>query len=488
MKRKFSIALCALLAVCAVSCGETEDVPETTTVAPQSEETTAEETAREDSLPNDLDFGGETVTLYVANDLPITEFNAELTGDIVDDAVYNRNVAVEERLNVQLEYIMTPGLWANENEYKSAIRNSVNSGDAAYDIVAGYGVFISQLAAEQLFCDLTSTEYIDFDRAWWSDSLLDDLAVGGKLYFASGDISTNLIGTSFAVIFNKQLAEDYSLGNLYDLVDSGAWTLEKLFSLTTDIHNDLNSNDTRDKDDFYGLIVQNTSIDNLYFSSGLKTTQLDADKGVSVSPDFGSEKAAALVELLCNTVNHTEGAFLVTEDSGDGVVNFKSGKSIFMLSGMKVTTTDLRDATIEYGVLPTPKWDESQEDYLSTTSYLGSLYAIPKGARDTAMSSAVMEALAIEGYYSVSPAFFETALKVKYSSDEDTSRMYDIIRGSISYDFGRVFSMSMNSIPGMLRGMIESDNPNWMSNYEKNITVFETKLAELAEMLGGENS
>lgn len=484
MRKIISVLLCAANLLALAACGETESsVVNNETTATQTDETTTE-AVREDSLP-ELDYNGETVTIYAASDLPITEFDAEQTGDIVDDAVYNRNVAVEERLNVQLEYIMTPGLWANENGYKSAVRNSVNSGDAAYDIVAGYGVFISQLAAEQLFCDLTTTQYLDFDKPWWSDSLLDDLAVGGRLYFASGDISTNLIGSAFAVLFNKQLANDYSLGNLYQLVDDGSWTLDKLFSLTKDTYTDLNSNESRDKDDFFGLVVQDTSIDNLYFSSGMNTTQLDSERGVSVSPDFGSEKAATLAELLCDMIHHTDGVFLVTEDSGDGIVNFKSAKSIFLLAGMKVTTTDLRDAEIDYGVLPAPKWDENQTEYLSTTSYLGSLYAIPKGVRDADMSSAVMEALAIEGYYEVSPAFFETALKVKYSSDEDTARMYDIIRGSISYDFGRVFSTSINSIPGMLRGMVVSDNPNWMSNYEKNISVFETKLAEIAENLGG---
>ena len=239
MRKIISVLLCAANLLALAACGEAEpDAVNNETTAAQTDEPTTE-AVREDSLP-ELDYNGETVTIYAASDLPITEFDAEQTGDIVDDAVYKRNVTVEERLNVQLEYIMTPGLWANENEYKSAVRNSVNSGDAAYDIVAGYGVFISQLAAEQLFSDLTATQYLDFDKPWWSDSLLSDLAVGGRLYFASGDISTNLIGSAFAVLFNKQLAEDYSLGNLYQLVDDGSWTLDKLFSLTKDTYTDLN--------------------------------------------------------------------------------------------------------------------------------------------------------------------------------------------------------------------------------------------------------
>ena len=65
--------------------------------------------------------------------------------------------------------------------------------------------------------------------------------------------------------------------------------------------------------------------------------------------------------------------------------------------------------------------------------------------------------------------------------------MYDIIRDSRSYDFGRVYSTGgLESIPGKIRGMVESDNPNWMSEYESNITKFETLLAALVEKLDTE--
>ena len=165
-------------------------------------------------------------------------------------------------------------------------------------------------------------------------------------------------------------------------------------------------------------------------------------------------------------------------------MNFRNGNSLFLLAGLDAASNSLRDANFNYGVLPTPKWDEAQENYLSTTTYTGALYAIPRVVKDVDMSSAVFEALAIEGYYTVAPAFFETALKIKYSSDDDSARMYDIIRDSRSYDFGRVYSTGgLDTIPGKIRGMVESDNPNWMSLYESNITRFETLLAELVEKL-----
>ena len=86
----------------------------------------------------------------------------------------------------------------------------------------------------------------------------------------------------------------------------------------------------------------------------------------------------------------------------------------------------------------------------------------------------MIEALASEGYYRVAPALFETALKVKYSSDDDSARMYDIIKGSVMYDFGRVYSMAgLDGIPGLMRSMVANDNTNWVSEVASKKAVLE---------------
>ena len=143
---------------------------------------------------------------------------------------------------------------------------------------------------------------------------------------------------------------------------------------------------------------------------------------------------------------------------------------------------NLRDASFEYGVFPTTKWDKAQENHITAASCTGSMYAIPTDAKDPDMSSAVMEALASESYYRVAPAFFETALKVKYSSDDDSARMYDIIKGSIMYDFGRVYSVAgLNFIPGRMRSMVVANNKNWASESASVKEQFETLLADLVK-------
>ena len=70
---------------------------------------------------------------------------------------------------------------------------------------------------------------------------------------AIGDISTSTIGTSFAVLFNKELLGKYKLEDPYALVDSGKWTFDKLFEMTSGIYNDLNSDQIKNDGDFFGV-------------------------------------------------------------------------------------------------------------------------------------------------------------------------------------------------------------------------------------------
>lgn len=478
-------ALTLLLAVMLMtaSCGGTSEKPSGGDTTAVDGTTTAEETtAARDTIPSDLDFGGETVHLFVDREMQITEYNAEEDGDIVNDAVYKRNIAVQERLNVVFDFYESDGLWANQKIFQNSLRTSIMSGESEFDIAAGYGLSMSILAGEKLFCNLTDTQYIDFDMPWWPDSLTGALSVNGKLYMASGDISTNTIGTSFAVLFNKDLVDKYQIENPYALVDNGTWTFDKLFSMTSNIYTDLNNDSKKNLDDFFGIGMVDTFVDNAWYACGLRVVEQDDEIGQKVSPLFTSEKAASFIEKFNSVFNKSDYAIMSTDNSNEVSNAFLNQHFVFCLDSLEQASNSLRDADFSYGVLPTPKWDEAQENYITAASYTGSMYAIPTDAKNPDLSSAVIEALASEGYYRVAPAFFETALKVKYSSDDDSARMYDIIKGSIMYDFGRVYSAAgLDGIPGMMRGMIQSKSDKWASRTASNLPKLEKLLADLVE-------
>ena len=101
-KRTLAILLASLMLLPVLAaCGEVEEPTDT---KPSSQTTSAEEgenSIPDDELPNDLYYNGETITFISVNDMDYDE----LTGDTVEDAVYERNKAVEERLGVKINVI-----------------------------------------------------------------------------------------------------------------------------------------------------------------------------------------------------------------------------------------------------------------------------------------------------------------------------------------------------------------------------------------------
>ena len=471
--RKIAILLAAILASQLAACGSDAPAADTTDTAPVTE---AETTV--DSLPGDLDFGGAVIPMYVWGDPPAAEFYVEeATGDVVDDAIYARNLNVEQRLNVTFEFTERPGTNADRASFVSGISTSILAGDSAYEICAGYSMCLASLTSAQLLCDLAATDYLDFTQPWWSDDLLTETSVYGKLYFASGDISTNMLHMMYATFFNKTILDKYKLEDPYELVLDGKWTLDKMIEMSSGVYADLNGNNEKDREDQFGTIVYPVFIDGFYFSAGLNTTQINEDGIPVVSDDYAGEKVHDLVTKLCAFLFESPDALTTPYSASD---DFPKGTVLFYPDELVEASTGLRDKTFGFGILPMPKYDEAQEDYCTLTSFPYTLYGIPLDAKDPDRASAVLEALASESYRTVTPALFETAMKVKYSEDERDAQMYDILKSTVVFDFGRVFNDSLGSKTySMFRSSIMNNNTNWASTWEGNKDSLTSMLAEV---------
>lgn len=477
--------LISLLA--AVSCGgDGEKANDDTTISDDTT-TAGQETTVQDSLPSDLNYGGETFTMLVNGSVGAPEFFVdEQNGDVVNDAIYDRNAKVSERLNVKFEFIEEPGANPDRATFAKKVSQSVLANDSTYDAVAGYSMAIASLAADNMLIDLNSTKYIDLTKPWWSQNLMAQSSVNGKLYFASGDISTTLTYMMYAMYFNKDIMAANNIEEPYDLVLDGKWTLDKLLELSTGVYQDLNGDGQKKvDDDLFGLETYAVYVDPYFYSCGLRTTELD-DNGVpQISPLFGSDKTQALLEKLVNAFYSTNDCVISKYDSKEQWNYFRQNRFMFSAREVQYGVTELRDADFEYGILPMPKWDEAQEDYCTIASFPYSLYCIPLDAKDSDTSSAVLEALASESSKSITPAVFEVALKVKYSSDDKMAQMYDIIRASMTYDFGRVFTDNLDSLTySMFRDSVLGENTNWASTYAKKEKTLQSKMDKLLEKFG----
>lgn len=503
-KRRLVSFLLALL-MCSpafVSCansqtngGETENQTSDMTADPASDSTEAEnpEAAADentdangyllDSLP-ELNFNGQTVNLLYWSDVENQEFEAEeFTGEIVNDAIYQRNINVEDRLSIKYNWIGTPGNGGNINAYMGKVRDSHVAGDNAYDILAAYSRSIASCLVNGLLTNLETAPYIDYEKPWWPDNLMAESTINNHLYFVSGDISTNVLHMMYCVYFNKNLIEDYGLANPQDLVMENKWTIDELIGMTSNAYIDINGNGKTDVGDQFGFTITNFHNDAFYTGSDLKLVDKDPEKVLIISEDFYSEKTIDLLAKL--------GPWEASNDvyqAGDYETPFTEGRAIFNINRAHYASKALRDSELSYGIVPVPKYDESQENFRTVMGNPVTLYGITINCQIKDVCSAVLECMGSIGYRLTTPAIFENNMKKKYSTDDVNAQMYDIVRESVSFELGRFFNTFLSNITDIFFAEVESNNQTWASTsgrYRKVLTKqMETVVKSIVENEG----
>lgn len=476
MSKRIIAALLVLLMTAAAGCAG-EAAPAEVTSGPAADAVNEEETLYvPDNLPEDLDYGGKTVTMLWAKDSG--NFADELDGEVVNDALYTRDRKTEERLGVAVNNVEELYTWAVREEYLNRIKSSVLAADNAYDIVSGQYATMPSLITEGVYYNLLNTEYIDLSMPWWVQGLIEETTIGGKLYLVSGDITIKTISNISNLFFNKKILADRNIPEPYDTVVKGEWTYDVFKGLLSDMYSDLNGNSSVDSEDAFGLIVPSGNYITPYIQAfDIKITTLDED-GYPVLT-YGDEKTASIVAELCSLLHDTDYAMIGDDNTDQEMAAiFYENRSAFLSQTLQYAIA-LKSNESDFGVLPHPKYNAEQEQYYTALNEGNTLLGIVSSCTDTAFASAVMECMASESYRQVSPAYYETALKVKYSRDSETAQMYDIIRAGVLFNFGSIYGFGMNQINTTFKGAIMSNNANWASNYksfsgpaEKNIAKF----------------
>ncbi len=493
MKHLLCALLCLLLVLpVLVSCGNGTDTGTKETGAAQTNggaaDTEPAETEIHDDVP-ELNYEGAAITFFIRTDVADECYSEELNGEVVNDAIFERNSGVCERLNVKFEFTGEKGDYSTRKTYAEKITQSVMAGAAAYDIVNAYSMAAANLAFAKVVRNLYDNKYIDLSKPWWPTSLNSEATVNNFLPFVSGDISKTMITNLMAIFFNTQLLDDYKLENPYDLVREGKWTIDKMFGMAQGTYVDLNGNGNKDSADQFGFTTNHVWNDSFYWGCDLVTIERDSASGkLILSPDFSGEKTHALIEKLCNYYHVGNDNLFVPDDSTYLYDIFKEQRALFLQTAVSRVISTYRDAEFIYGILPIPMYDEDQDHYITNMSFAYSLYMVPLDVDEARAdrAGAVMECLGSAGYKLVSPALFETALKVKYANDQDSAEMYDIIRAGATFDIGRVFNDSFGGKTySLFRGACKNNNTDWASTFETNKASLESVLEQLNEVYAG---
>lgn len=492
MKKRITAALLLILTVMSLfaACTVTDDPPDTDDSGKGSGTTTAKpDNIKEgydkngyilDRLPETIDQKGEELSVLYWSDRQYQEFDAEgQTGDDVNDAIFWRNSRVEARLNNDVNYTGMKGDGTNYTSFVQHIETDRETGKS-YDIIAGYSIANASLASRGICADLMAYDSIlEFDMPWWPQKMVDESTLNGRLFFVTGDISTNLLMMMQCVYFNKTMIEERDeLSSPYTLVINNRWTVGTMIEMAEKIYEDGGA-PGKDADDTFGFTVSSdtNAFDTLFYSCGLRTMEKDDSDLPVVSPKWNSEKTGNLLQKI-NRLFTTNSAYKTPTNK-----IFKQGRALFEMASLNLTFLTFSDIDF-YGIVPAPLFDEYQEEgYITAVSTPHTLYSMTDYSQKKEHGAYWLECMASESYRTVTPIVFTKTLKSTYSTDQESSHMLDIIRGSIVFDVGRIYSYAFDNLTlTVWRDCIKNADSNFSAAYKRSAeNIIDRRLADLRE-------
>ncbi len=464
MKRHIWL-LTVLFALLLTGCGESETVESTDTTAPTTEtEEVPVETAYTPATL-EADFGGEEFrTLCYTQADPGTmkqyldfAWSDDKKGEVLNDAIYNRNLFVEDGFQVTI-------VWEETDNVKKGIENTVVAGETVYDIVQPYindSVLLGQ--SGNLW---NVTPLMDWEAPWWDDALLRDTAIADKLYCLAGDVTLGEEELNYGIYYNKALIANYGLESPYDLVKQGKWTIEAMYTAAQGATMDVNGDSVMDKNDAFWIGSDYGLASVLFYGTGGQLAKLSADGTPEIV--LYSEQNEKVIELLGNVFCDKGASIMVADIGADGwdvLDTMLMEDRLLFRPGSIYDINGYREMISDFGILPNPKYNEQQADYAHIiATHVCPSISIPVTITGDALDRTVtlLEAL---GYYSkaVSTAYYDVNLTTKLARDEESADMFDIIFSTKYYDLGKVFAWG--SIEGIISTAVKA-NGGFASTYQ----------------------
>ncbi len=494
MKRIISAILAGLMltsALAACSGAPAEDTAQDTSAADTTAvETEPRETERheiKDSLPDNLNFGGKTWSIYVSTANAFNSFVAgqeDKEGDIVNDAVWERNLKVQERLSFKMDPVAYADTYRDNHTNVSAL---ILSGDQTFDLIMGMQTSMPQLIPQRMFVNAYDLEHIDFDQPWWANDFMNELALGNEYrYLMVSDFNTEVISRIRVNFFNKVLYQNlYGDPNeLYQKVLDGKWLLDDMQELIKGAYKDVNGDGVVDSGDQLGLYCNQKLATTDAFVFGSDVEFYTRDKDGFVKLNMINDDAIALCERL-NRFWYEKGVNTQANVAPSDLDKFKQGSVLFITCQM-LNSGSLRDMEDDFGFLPYPKFDAEQTEYRTLVHDTAQLSCVPVSSDSIDISGAILEALSAESYRTVTTAYYESALKLKYARDDISSHMIDLMRDTMTTNFVYAYNYALNDLGLVYRTLLTNNSNDYVSAVQSRLAAGETKLAEQIKAFKGE--
>ena len=450
MKKKLICLILVISVFCLTACGgdsgggaDINDAPDNlqnNDSADAEPETAAD--PREEHNPNfdRVDMQGYVFTIGTRDDATHNYpahtrdlFAEEVTGDLINDAVYARNMAIEEKFNIKIEMQDFPE--DVEQRPNEIVERNFLAGDKSFDLLMSHMHHALSTAVKGTVHDIAGFPNIDLSKPYWSQGATRGLSLNHRLYVGLSDLSFSTNENLYCIFFNKSMLRDHGIEDPYTFVKNNQWTFDTFNNIIRQGYVDLNGSGTVDSEDQFGYL--SSSAMNFLWSGGSQIVRKDSDDMPVL--DYLNEKTIAAFEKAFDITNNPF-TWKVQEWFQAGPMEmFANGQGIFYSSQL-CRVNDLRATEFDFGIVPYPKWDAAQENYFSFVDGHASMMAVPRNLPNDEWTGMIIEELSFMSYRDILPVYYDVVLNVKMVRDEESVEMLKILFDSKNFDFGYVWA------------------------------------------------
>ena len=407
-------------------------------------------------------------------------------GEPINDAVFRRNRILEDKFNINITEL-------RQDDVLTFSQKVIQSGSDDFDVLYPHMQQSGALVQKGQILNLYGIPHLAFEKPWWDKTSNDSLTIGHKLYGAAGNITTMTNDATWTVLFNKDLNRDFGLGEPYQLVREGKWTLDVLHENSKIATKDLNGDGEITAEDQWGTVQQHECAYSLFAASGQKVVEKNSEDLPALS--LNNDRSVA---VLTKVINFMSDDF--AQIKADDAVNtrkyanvwdeittkvFTESRALYLVTNFDMVKT-LRNMEANFGILPLPKYDESQPQYYNTMQYNNAtVMCVPITATNQERTGAVLEAWAAESVETLTRAYYDITLKGKHARDDESTEMLDLIFSTRVIDQGMLFNWA--GVQDFFQGFSQKKQLDFTSQYEKAEPRWQTAMEKTVDAIEENN-
>lgn len=424
------------------------------------------------------DWGGRACSILGVYDTHEPSFEIFATGnetDSVSQSAFRRNERLETMFNVSIEQV-------GDEDSDDNFTIDMMSQMVHYDIAFLYRDYMPKAIVSHYFYDIMELPYIDFRQPYYTANTIESMKISGKLFHMCSDFSLVDKSRISTLFYNRSLATDFGLSDIFTDVRNGEWTFEKFASNVKLVSFDMNSDEKMDyENDRFGLTIGSKD-ECISFWSGMGAKFVATDESGAYELQYGSQLSLQAVQKCQEIFTNTDYFFASTEtDNYEGAGKaFNAGRSLYYSAILSSLPSIAGEVEFAYTVLPYPKYDETQANYVSNNNnrYCAT-FGVPVCALDPDFSAFMIEALSWQSTETTLKSYYDVNCKIRNSYDPDCSDMLDVLFDSLSFDFAFLYDDVLKTDSNTPKSIISSS----LRKKDKTLTAYYTENSEAQEAL-----